>query len=324
MGPTGGAAGAGHRLDDIRRRGFLTCGVWPEVAGFSQKNGPESYTGLDVDMCRALSAAIFGTPDKVRFVETSTVERFLQSTDVDLVSRRLTWELRREGSLGLLFGPIMFYDGQGFLVPRRLGITSIRQLSGRNICVRPVSHTEVTLEHYFRAQGLDLRKVPLDTAADLGAAFAGGRCHAYTHDATMLGAIRTRLPRPRDYSILSQQITKEPLAQIVRKGDDEFFDVLRWTVFAVIQAEELGVTSNNVDDMLQSDNLDIKRLLGVVPGNGKALGLDERWAYDVIKSLGNYGEMFDRNVGMPSPVGMERGLNRLWTSGGLMYAPPLR
>jgi general L-amino acid transport system substrate-binding protein len=324
LGPNDRSAQAGHRLNDIRRRGFLTCGVWPEVAGFSQRDGKGRYVGFDVDMCRALSAAIFGTPDKIKYVESSTVQGFLQSRDVDVVSRRLTWELQREGALGLLFGPIMFYDGQSFLVPRKLGITSVRQLSGMSICVRPVSRSEVTFQLYFRTHALDVKNVPLRSVDDLADAFASGRCQAYTEDASMLGAVRSKLPNAGDFSILAEQISKEPLAQIVRKGDDQFFDVLRWTVFALIQAEELGVTSKNTDEMLQSKDLETKRLLGVIPGNGKALGLNERWAYNVIKTLGNYGEIFERNVGTQSAIGMERGLNRLWTSGGLLYAPPLR
>jgi general L-amino acid transport system substrate-binding protein len=314
----------GERLSDIRRRGYLTCGVWPEVAGFAQKDAQGQYSGLEVDMCRALSAAIFGTPDKIRFVESETVDGFLESSDVDVVSRRLTWELQREAALGLLFGPIIFYDGQSFLLPNKLGITSARQLSGASICVLAVSHSEVAFELYFKAHALELKKVPLQSADDFAAAFASGQCQAYTADASMLGSIRSKLPNAGEFSILAEHITKEPLAQLVRKGDDAFFDLVRWTVFASIQAEELGVNSRNIDDMLRSRNLEVKRLLGVIPGNGKALGLDERWAYNIIKTLGNYGEIFERNVGMQSSIKLERGLNRLWTAGGLMYAPPLR
>jgi general L-amino acid transport system substrate-binding protein len=218
----------------------------------------------------------------------------------------------------------MFYDGQGFMVRRKLGITSVRQLSGKSVCVQPVSRSEVTFELYFRAHGLELNKVPLDSTEDVGKAFGSGQCQAYTADASMLGAIRSKLPKAGDFSILAEQISKEPLAQLVRKGDDHFFDLLRWTIFASIQAEELGVTSKNVDQMLQSKQLEVKRLLGIIPGNGKALGLDERWAYNIIKTLGNYGEMFERNVGMHCGIRLEGGLNRLWTAGGLMYAPPLR
>jgi general L-amino acid transport system substrate-binding protein len=321
---TPGIPEAGHRLDDIRRRGFLTCGVWPMVAGFSERDSATGYAGLDVDICRALSAAIFGTPAKVTFVEAPSVQSFLQSNNIDVVSRRLTWELQREGSLGLLFGPVMFYDGQGFLVPRRLGIASTQHLAGRSICVEPQSRSEVTLRLYFNSRGLDLKMVPLDSTDDLGLSFASGRCEAYTADVSLLGDIRHKLAGGGDFTILAEQISKEPLAQIVRKGDDHFFDVLRWTVFAAIEAEELGVTSRNVDAMLSSSDLEVKRLLGVIAGNGSALGLDEKWAYNVIKTVGNYGEMFDRNIGARSTIKMERGLNRLWNAGGLMYAPPLR
>ena len=324
LGEAGRGADEGDRLDDIRSRGFLTCGVWPEVAGFSQRDEQGSYTGFDVDICRALAAAIFETPDKIQFVEAATVQEFLELEDVDVVSRRLTWELEREGALGLLFGPITFYDGQSFLVPRELGITRVEQLSGKNICVRPVSRSEVTLELHFRAKTLEMNKVLLDSTDELSDAFASGQCQAFTEDVSMLGAIRSTLAEADAFSILPEQISKEPLAQLVREDDDRLYDVLRWTVFALIRAEELGVTSENVDEMLESTDLEIKHLLGVIPGNGEALGLDERWAYNVIRALGNYGEMFERNVGMNSPIRMERGPNALWTSGGLMYAPPLR
>ena len=327
VGLMGSTAEAGPRLKSIQRQGYLTCGVAPGVAGFAETDGQGHYHGLDIDICRALSAAIFGLPDKVRFVPAVSVAKFRRSRDIDVVSRRLSWELRREAPLDLLFGPVMFYDGQGFLVSKALAATSVRQLSGAPICVATGTTFEFNVASYFGANRLALEKVLLDSPDkfdDIAAALTSGRCRAYTADVSELGAIRSRLSRSADFDILPEQITKEPLAQLVRDDDAQFFDILRWTVFSLISAEELGITSANVDEMLESDNADIRRLLGVAPGNGKALGLDDKWAYHIIKSLGNYGELFERHVGRSSPIGLDRGLNRLWTQGGLMYAPPLR
>jgi general L-amino acid transport system substrate-binding protein len=318
---------AGPRLDRIRRHGVVTCGVSPGVTGFAVRDNQGRYTGLDVDICRAVAAAIFGAPDKVTFVQASRVATFLRSPNIDLVSRRLTWELRREAPLGLLFGPIMFYDGQGFLVARTLGARGASQLSGVPMCVAVGTTFDLAAEAYFREHGLEIRKVPLASEDDfpaIGAALMSGRCAAYTADVSQLGAIRSQLARPDDFEILSEQISKEPLAQLVRQDDPQFFDILRWTVFALVEAEELGITSMNVDAMRTSGRTDVQRLLGILPGNGRALGLKEDWAYHVIRALGNYGELFERNVGRGSPIGLDRGLNRLWKDGGLLYAPPLR
>ena len=320
-------ASAGSRLESIKRRGTLGCGVNPVVAGFAEVDAQGRYRGLDVDICRAVSAAIFGTPDKVRFVKVSTVAEFLHASEIDIVARRLTWELRREAPLGLLFGPITFYDGQGFLVSKTLGVTSPRQLGGVKLCVAGGTVFEFNVGSYFHARGIELQKVVLESARkfdEIADALTADRCRAYTADVSELGAIRSKLPRPGDFEILREQISKEPLAPLVRQDDPQLFAILRWTIFALINAEELGITSANVDEMRKSADLDVQRLLGVVPGNGKALGLSETWAYDVIKALGNYGEVFEKNVGRDSPVKLERGLNRLSTAGGLMYAPPLR
>jgi general L-amino acid transport system substrate-binding protein len=323
----GGLAAAGPRLEKIERRGFLGCGVEPAVTGFAEADAQGRYRGLDVDICRALSAVIFGTPDKVRFVPAPSVAEFLKNDDIDVVSRRLTWELRREASLGLLFGPITFYDGQGFLVSKSLGVTDPRELAGREICVAGGTVFEFNLGAFFKTQGREPKKVILESASRLGDvadALATGRCRAYSADVSELGAIRAKLPRGEDFAILTEQISREPLAPLVRQDDPQFFVLLRWTIHALINAEELNVSSSNVDDMLRSSNLDIQRLLGVVPGNGKALGIRENWAYQAIKAVGNYGEIFDRNVGRNSPLKLDRGLNRLSSTGGLMYAPPLR
>ena len=321
------AAGQG-RVARIRQRGALVCGVAPGVAGFAHVNEQGRYTGFDVDICRGLSAAIFGTADKVRYEQASSVEQFLRGSEVDVVSRRLTWSLQREG-MELLFGPVMFYDGQSFLVPTRTRIQTVRQLSNLGICVVAGGLSESTLTRYFQSHKLTLRKILLGSTAQLGEGllekeFSAGRCDAFTADLSDLGSLRSGMRKPDDFAILDEQISKEPLAQLVRQSDVDLFKVLRWTIFAMINAEELGITAANVSEMAKAHDPDVKRLLGVTPGDGQALGLDEAWAADVIKAVGNYGEAFDRNVGARSPIKLPRGLNRLWTSGGLMFAPPLR
>ena len=324
---TGTAAFAGPRLDLIRKRGYLTCGVEPAVAGFAEVDGQGRYRGFDVDVCRAVAAAIFGTAEKTRFIQVSNVADFLKNDQIDIVSRRLTWELRREGPLPILFGPITFYDGQGFLVAGSARATSSQQLSGIPLCVAGGTNFEFTVGSHFQERKLALNKVVLESASDfsaVAAALSSGRCRAYTADVSELGAIRARLPRPMDFEILNEQMSREPLAPLVRQDDPQLFVILRWAIFALINAEELGVTSQNLEAMRKSENVDIQRLLGVVPGNGKALGLSESWAYDVIKEVGNYGEMFDKNIGRDSSLKLDRGLNRLAKDGGLMYAPPLR
>jgi general L-amino acid transport system substrate-binding protein len=317
------AVHAGQRLDRIRQQGFLTCGVSPGVAGFSEVDDRGRHTGFDVDICRAVSAAIFGTADHVTYVQATNIQEFLRSPDVDIVSRRLTWALTREG-FGVLFGPIVFYDGQGFLVAKKLRVKTLRELSGVTVCVDAGTPYEFNITQYFRSNQLELKKVILKSRDEVRAAFDTGRCGVYTADISELGGLRSKMPKGGDFDILGDRISKEPLAPLVRQDDLLFFSVLRWTVFAMIAAEELGITATNVDQMLGSSDPDRKRLLGVIGGNGKALGLDERWAYHVIKTVGNYGEMFDRNVGSRSALKLERGLNSLWTAGGLIYAPQLR
>ena len=322
------AAAAEGRVPRIRQRGALVCGVAPGVAGFAHVDEQGRYRGFDVDICRALSAAIFGTPDKVRYEQASSVEPFLRGSDVDVVSRRLTWSLQREG-MGLLFGPVMFYDGQSFLVPGRIRVQAVRQLSNLRICVVSGGLNESNLTTYFRSQKLTLRKVTIQPGTRLSGGFldgefSAGRCDAFSADLSELGSLRSEMRKPDDFGILNEQISKEPLATLVRQSDVDLFNILRWTIFAMITAEELGVTAANVSEMAKAADPDVRRLLGTTPGNGKALGLDEAWAANVIKAVGNYGEVFDRNVGARSPIKLPRGLNRLWTTGGLMFAPPLR
>jgi general L-amino acid transport system substrate-binding protein len=313
------------RLEAIKSRGALTCGVEPAVPGFAELDAQGRYRGFDVDICRAIAAAIFGSADKARYVPVLTVDQFRKSTEVDVVSRRLTWELQREAALGLLFGPITFYDGQGFLVSKKLGATTPKQLARTEICVAAGTVFEFNLGSYFT--GHELKKVLLQSATEFGEiakALSSGRCRAYSADVSELGAVRTRLADPATFTILREQISREPLAPLVRGDDAHFFTIVRWTVLALINAEELGVTSKNVDDMRKSKSVEVQRLLGIVPGNGKALGLSEDWAYHAIKAVGNYGELFEKNIGRDSPLGLDRGLNRLSTDGGLMYSPPLR
>ena len=322
-----GNAEAASTLDNVKSKGQLVCGVSTGTAGFAMPDSQGVFKGLDVDVCHALSAAIFGDPDKLRFVPLSAPQRFtaLQSGEVDVLSRNTTWTLQREGSQGLLFAPVTFYDGQGFIVAKKLGVKSAKELSGATICVQPGTTTELNLADYFRTNKLTLKSVTIEKLDEVENAFFSGRCDAYTTDASGLAGTRiSKAPNPEDYVILPERISKEPLAPLVRQGDDQWFDILRWTVYALIDAEELGVTSKNVDEMLKSADPNIQRLLGVNQGNGKALGLDEKWAYNAIKAVGNYGEIFDRNVGKDSPLKLERGLNGLWNAGGLMYSPPAR
>jgi len=324
---TAATAEAGQTLDNIKSKGVLTCGVNDKTAGFGAADSTGNYAGLDIDVCKAVAAAILGSPDKVKYVPLSAPQRFtaIQSGEVDMLSRNTTWTLGREAQLGLLFGPVVFYDGQGFLVKKSANIKSAKQLSGATVCVQPGTTTELNLADYFRSNKMELKPVVIENLDEVENAFFTGRCDAYTTDSSGLASTRvSKAPKPDDYIILPELISKEPLAPAVRQGDDQFYDIMRWSVFALIQAEEKGITSKNVDAMLKSDDPDIKRFLGVTEGNGKALGIDEKWAYNIIKGVGNYGEIFERNVGKGSPLKLERGLNDLWTTGGLMYAPPAR
>ena len=311
------------RLSRIRQRGFLTCGVFPGIAGFAQVDGEGHYTGFDIDICRAVAAAILESSDRVRYEPIASIDLFQRSNDIDIVSRRLTWSLRREG-LHVLFGPVTFYDGQGFLVTGRLHAADAEGLAGVPLCVTSGSEHDVTLTAYFRRHQIALNSVRVPDGAAAGRALAEGRCQAFSADVSELASVRSTMENPRNFRILDARISREPLAQLVRQEDIDLFNVLRWTVLAMIAAEELGVTSGNVAEMSGRDDPEIARLLGTTPGNGAALGLDEAWARRVIADVGNYGEVFERNLGMSTPIAMERGLNALWTRGGLIFAPPLR
>ena len=297
--------------------------MFPGIAGFAQVDREGHYAGFDIDICRAVAAAILESSDRVRYEPIASIDLFQRSNDIDIVSRRLTWSLRREG-LHVLFGPVTFYDGQGFLVTERLHAAGAEELAGVPLCVTSGSEHDVTLTAYFRRHQIALNSVRVPDGAAAGRALAEGRCQAFSADVSELASVRSTMENPRNFRILDARISREPLAQLVRQEDIDLFNVLRWTVLAMIAAEELGVTSANVVEMSARDDPEIGRLLGTTPGNGAALGLDEAWARRVIAGVGNYGEVFERNLGMSTPLAMERGLNALWTRGGLMFAPPLR
>ena len=311
------------RVSRIRQRGFLVCGVFPGIAGFASVDNQGHYTGFDVDICRGVAAAILGSAERIRYQPVATIDIFQRSGDIDIVSRRLTWSLRREG-LHVLFGPVTFYDGQGFLVPGPVKIDHVTELAGVPVCVAEGSEHDVTLTAYFRRHQIALERVGVPDGAAGGQALAEGRCQAFSADVSELASVRSAMENPRGFRILGDRISQEPLAQLVRQEDIDLFNILRWTVFAMIAAEELGVTSANVSEMAARDDPTIARLLGAIGGNGAALGLDEAWAQHVIADVGNYGEVFERNLGRSTPLGMERGLNALWTQGGLLFAPPLK
>jgi len=323
-----GHALAGKDLDAVKARGVLICGVAAGgLAGFMLADSQGKWKGLDVDICRAVAAAIFGDSEKVKYTPVSAQQRFtaLQSGEVDMLSNNTTWTLTRDTALGLDFTGITYYDGQGFMVNKKLGVKSAKELNGATVCVPSGSTTELNLADYFRANKMTLKPVVFDDIDQIRGAFFAGRCDVYTGDRVRLYATRAaNAPNPDDYVILPEIISKEPLGPVVRHGDNQFADIVRWAQYAMIEAEEYGITSKNVDEMLNSENPSIKRILGVTPGMGKALGVDERWVYSIVKQVGNYGEAFERNLGMGSPLKIDRGLNKLWTEGGILYAPPIR
>jgi len=323
-----GAAQAqgGQTLTAIKARGSLNCGANTGLAGFGQPDAQGSWTGLDVEFCRAIAAAVFNDPTKVKFVPLSAKDRFtaLQSGEVDVLVRNTTWTSSRDTSLGLNFAAVNYYDGQGFMVKKSLKVASAKELSGASICVQQGTTTELNLADYFRANKLELKSVTFATSDETTKAYDSGRCDAFTTDASGLYAERLRVAKPEDHMVLPEIISKEPLGPSVRHGDDQWYDIVMWTHYAMVTAEELGVTKANVDERLKSDTPDIKRLLGTEGKHGEALGLTNDWAYRIVKHVGNYGESFERTVGQGSPLKIGRGLNNLWNKGGLQYAPPIR
>lgn len=320
-----GSASAGT-LDDVKAKGFVQAGVNGDLFGFGKPDEKGVWRGLDVDTARAIAAAVFGDADKVKYTPLTAKTRFtaLQSGEIDVLTRNCTVTLGRDTDLGLDFAQVNYYDGQGFLVPKKLGLKSAKELDGASVCVLPGTTTELNVADYFRANGMKMKPVVIENTAELAKAFFAGRCDCLTSDASQLAGTRAIAPNAKDYVILPTIISKEPLAPAVRHGDNQWKDIVSWSVLAMIEAEELGITSKNVDEMLKSTDPKIMRFLGVTEGNGKALGLDEKFAFNIVKQVGNYGEVFERNVGVNTPLGIERGLNALWTDGGLMYSPPFK
>jgi len=321
------AASAAGTLDAVKARGEVVCGVHSSLFGFGAPDDKGVWRGIDIDVCRAVAAAVFGDDKKVKYVPLSAQARLtaLQSGEIDLLSRNTTWTLTRDTANGLDFTGVNYYDGQGFMVAKKLGVTSAKQLGGATVCVQTGTTTELNLADYFRANKMDLKPVTIEKYEEVTGAFVSGRCDAITSDASQLAAVRANdTPNPADYIILPELISKEPLGPSVRQGDDQWFDIVKWSLFAMIDAEERGLTAANVEAGLKSPDPNVQRLLGVTGDLGKGMGLDNKWAYNIIRLVGNYGESFERNVGMASKLQLPRGLNAQWTSGGLMYSPPIR
>ena len=320
------SAASAATLDDVKAKGFIQCGVSQGLPGFSNPDSAGNWSGLDVDFCRAVASAVFNDPTKVKFTPLSAKERFtaLQSGEVDLLARNTTWTMSRDTQLGLNFSVVNFYDGQGFMVRKELGVKSALELDGASVCVNTGTTTELNLADYFRANNMKYKLVNFEKSDEVVAAYDAGRCDVYTTDKSGLYAQRLKMKNPDDNIILPETISKEPLGPVVRQGDVQWLDIVKWTHYAMLEAELYGVTKDNVDEMKKSDNPKIRRLLGVEGEFGQAIGLSNDWAYDIIKNVGNYGEVFDHDVGKDSPLKIARGLNALWTKGGLQYGMPVR
>ena len=319
-----GEASAGTILDNIKSRGNLRCAVNTGLQGFSAPDSQGKWTGIDAEFCKALAAAILGDANKVQFVPSNTQNRFtlLQSGEVDILSRNTTWSSSRDSTLGSVFAGVTFYDGQGFMVKKSLGVKSAKELNGASVCVQPGTTTEQNLSDYFRANKMSFKPVVINDLAAITQAFFGGRCDVFTTDISGLASTRQKADKPDDYQILPEAISKEPLGPMVRRGDWEYFSIVKWVLFGLIEAEESGVTQANVDKMKsESKDPNIQRLLGVSGDVGKGFGLDNDWMVRAIKAVGNYGELYERNIG---PLAIPRGLNALWKNGGIQYAMPMR
>ncbi len=321
------AANAGATMDAVKAKGFVQCGVNLGLYGFSAPDDKGNWTGLDVDVCRAVAAALFADATKVKYTPLSAQQRLpaLQAGEVDLLARNTTWTLTRDTANGLDFTTPNYFDGQGFMVAKKLGVKSVKELNGATVCVLPGTTTEQNLADFFRANKMTFKPVVIEKNEELNSAFFSGRCDALTSDASQLAGVRAgQAANPEEWLILPELISKEPLTPAVRQGDAQWTDLVRWSQFVMIYAEEKGVTSKTANQSLKSPDPDLQRLLGVTAGNGKALGVDEKWAFNIIIQVGNYGESFERNVGKESRLKLDRGLNALYTSGGLMYAMPPR
>lgn len=321
-----GAAMAGT-LDDVKARGHLNCGVNTGLAGFSAPDANGEWQGFDVALCRAVAAAIFGDSTKVEFTPATGQTRFtaLASGEIDVLSRNTTWTFTRDVDLKFEFAGVNYYDGQGFIIPKEMGISSAKELDGATVCIQTGTTTELNLSDFFRSNGMDYEPVPIETVAEAQQQYLAGACDVFTTDASGLAATRATFENPADHVILPEIISKEPLGPLVRHGDNEWADVVRWTLNALIAAEEYGVSSANIDELAKgTENPEINRLLGTEGELGAMLGLDPAWAMQAIKAGGNYGELFEKNIGEATPIGLARGLNAQWTNGGLLYAPPFR
>ncbi len=319
-------ASAQATLNNVKQKGYLVCGSNPALAGFGVPDAQGNWTGFDVDYCRAIAAAIFNDPTKVRFTPLTAKDRFtaLQSGEVDVLARNSTATMSRDTQLGLDFPAINYYDGQGFMVRKKLGVASAKELSGASVCTQQGTTTELNLADFFRANNLKYEVVAFATADETFKAYEAGRCDAFTTDASGLYAERGKASNPDEHIVLPEIISKEPLGLVVRHGDDQWGDLVRWVHYALLNAEEYGVTKANVDQMMKSDNPEIKRLLGSEGKFGEAIGLTNDWALRIVKHVGNYAESFEKNVGQGSQLKIQRGQNALWTKGGLQYAPPIR
>ncbi len=326
MAVTAAAGVNASTLDTVKNRGALQCGVSDGLPGFSATDSAGRWQGIDADVCRAIAAAVLGDAEKVNFVSLTATERFtaLQSGEIDVLSRNTTWTLTRDASLGLNFTGVTYYDGQGFLVSKDLGVDSALELDGASVCIQSGTTTELNLADYFRMNGMSYEPVLYDTSDQTTAGFEAGRCDVLTSDQSQLYALRLQLSNPDAAEVLPEVISKEPLGPVVRQGDDVWFNIVKWALYAQVNAEEMGVTSANVDEMMSSSDPSVQRFLGVSGNMGELLRLENNWAYNIVKQVGNYGEVFERTVGTGSPLNIDRGLNALWTEGGLQYAPPIR
>ena len=313
-------------LETVKERGYIVCGVNSGLPGFAAEDEEGNWTGLDVDFCRAVSAAVFGDADKVEYIGLNSAQRFptLASKSIDILSRNTTWTISRDVNLMFEFAGVSYYDGQGFLIPTELGITSATQLNGAFVCITPETTSELNLNDYFAEQNMAYMPVYVEGNKDAKAKLFAGECDVFTTDASGLASARAGADNPEDWVVLPEIISKEPLGPLVRQGDQEWEDVVRWTLFAMINAEEMGITSKNVDLMLTSKSKEVKRLLGVEGYMGPMLGLGMKFGYNIIKQVGNYGESFDKHIGLGTPLNLERGLNNLWNNGGILYVPPFR
>jgi general L-amino acid transport system substrate-binding protein len=322
----GASAASAQTLNTVKQRGTLVCGVSQGLPGFSSPDDRGNWTGLDVDLCRAIAAAIFGDANKVKFTPLSAKDRFtaLQSGEIDVLSRNSTWTLSRDSSLGLNFAAVNYYDGQGFMVRKGLKVNSALELNGASVCTQTGTTTELNLADYFRANKMKYEVIAFATADETIKAYDSGRCDVFTTDVSQLYSEKLKLANANDHIILPEVISKEPLGPAVRHGDDQWFDLVKWVHFAMINAEELGVSSKNVDEALKSDKPDVRRLVGAEGNFGEQLGVKKDWVVSIVKLVGNYGEIFEKNVGSGSRLGIARGLNNLWNKGGIQYAPPIR